>query len=177
MTAIMARGTGRADRRQGGFTLIEAAFVLAIAAIILAVAVPNYSSLQQRKQLQAAGDALAQDMRNARELAVSGSTPVFLNFHAVGKAWCWGVSSGTPCDCTSNAPVMACNVNKAASTSYSYVQIDNGRDAVFTPGRGEVAEAGATEMHTAKGMSLQVVLNPLGRASLCGKDSRSGQAC
>ena len=59
-----------------GFTLIEMMIVIAIAAILLAAAVPSFTDLIIRQRLQAEGSALMADLALARSEAVRQSTTV-----------------------------------------------------------------------------------------------------
>ena len=60
--------------RQSGFTLIETLIVVAIAAILLALAAPNFRQMLVKRSVQAAGETLASDMRFARSEALKRST-------------------------------------------------------------------------------------------------------
>ncbi|MET0519025.1 MAG: type II secretion system protein [Burkholderiaceae bacterium] len=170
----MSRRTPRPRRH--GFTLLEAMVVLSISAIVLATTVPIYTRFLQRQQLRGAGDALLQDLRNARELSASSHVPVFVSYRA-GKSWCWGVSSGQPCDCSGASPLPACRVSRGQRADYPDVRLDRADDAEFEPTLGQAPRHGRADFSTAKGMSLSVELNALGRAQACGADAIGGGAC
>ncbi|CAN5298663.1 hypothetical protein BH11PSE10_BH11PSE10_05570 [soil metagenome] len=165
-----------------GFTLVEAAAVLAITGIILAAAVPSYSHFVQRQQLRVAGDTLIQDLRRARDMSVNSPVSIFFTFQA-GPRWCWGVSRGLPCDCAGNVtptsqPLARCDIAQGDNREqFKDVLLDAAQDFVFAPGLGQVARSGAAALRTKKGQNLQVVLNPLGRAHLCGRDAPGSQPC
>jgi type IV fimbrial biogenesis protein FimT len=59
--------------RQIGFTLIELLIVVAIAAILLALAAPNFRDMLVKRSVQAAAETLASDMRFARSEALKRS--------------------------------------------------------------------------------------------------------
>ena len=165
-----------------GFSLLEMAAVLAITGILLAVAVPSYKDFLQRQQLRLAGDTLLQDLRSARQLSISAPTSIFVTFHA-GKQWCWGVSRALPCDCSATsasatATLARCDIATSNhKQQFPAVVLDTAQDFEFTPGLGRVAKAGAAALRTPGDQHLQVVLNMLGRAHLCGRDAPQGQAC
>jgi prepilin-type N-terminal cleavage/methylation domain-containing protein len=162
--------------RRRGFTLLEAMVVLSISAIVLASTVPVYSRFLQRQQLRGAGDALVQDLRHARELSARLHQPIFVSYRT-GKNWCWGISSAQPCDCSSASPVAACNVARGRQADYPDVRLDRADDAEFEPMLGQAPRHGRADFSTAKGMSLWVALNALGRAQACGPDAIAGNSC
>lgn len=159
-----------------GFTLLEMAVVISIAGILLAVAVPNYSRLMQRQQLRGAADALLQDLRHARELSVRSRSPVFVSYR-LGKNWCWGVSSGQPCDCAGASPLPACSASRGQATDYPHVRLEAADDAAFEPGMGQAPKHGTVQLSTPTGSNLRVELNALGRAQVCGPDAQTAAPC
>jgi type IV fimbrial biogenesis protein FimT len=163
-------------RHLSGFTLLEAAFVLAVTAIIMSVAIPSYAHYQQRQQLRQAADALTQDLRNARELSVGSSQPIYINYRP-GRAWCWGISRGQPCDCAGISPMPVCNIRTTDSKLFPDVTLDSAQDIELSPQLGRVARAGNAAMRNRQGNSLKVVMNPMGRVSICGPDSNGGSPC
>lgn len=163
------------NKRFTGFTLLEMAAVIAILGIVAAAAIPSYAHFIQRQQLRNAADALMRDLRNARELSVSSRSAIFVNYRA-GKSWCWGVSRGQPCDCSGAAP-PACNLSRGDNKEFPDVMLDIAQDLEFSPGLGQVSQHGAAALRTLKGHNLRVVLNPMGRASVCGRDAVGGQPC
>ena len=169
-------------KKTRGFSLVEIAAVLAITGILLAVAVPSYSHFIQRQQLRLAGDTLLQDLRRAREMSVGAPVSIHVTFHA-GPQWCWGVSRGLPCDCAGNVtptskPLARCDIARGDNRDqFKDVVLDAAQDFEFAPGLGQVTQSGAVALRSKKGHNLQVVLNPLGRAHLCGRDAPGAQAC
>jgi type IV fimbrial biogenesis protein FimT len=74
-----------------GFTLIELLVALAIAAILLAIAVPSYSGSRLNSQLRASSNDLIGSINLARSEAIKGGAPVTLcassNGHTCGGGW------------------------------------------------------------------------------------------
>ncbi|MDN3919774.1 GspH/FimT family protein [Roseateles violae] len=163
-------------RGGAGFTLLELAAVLAILAIVLAAAVPSYAQFLQRQQLRGAADALLLDLRHARQLSVQTRKPVFVSFNP-GKNWCWGVSSGQPCDCNGGGALPACNIGGGRQADYKSVQMDSAADTEFTPMLGQAPRHGGIAFSTAKGQRLQVLVNGMGRAQQCGPDAVGAPSC
>lgn len=176
MTMTMGMRTSR------GFSLLEMAAVLAITGILISAAVPTYAHFMQRQQLRLAADTLLQDLRRAREQSISVPASIFVTFHA-GPQWCWGVSRGLPCDCSgtvtpTDKPLARCDIASSDNrVQFKDVVMDTAQDFEFVSSMGRVTLAGAAALRTKKGQNLQVVLNPMGRAHLCGPDAPGGQAC
>ena len=86
-------GSGRAAR-QRGLTLIEFIVTLFVAAVLLAVAVPNFQKLVAAQRLRAASYNLVSDLVLARSEALKRRATVQLLPSAGGWAGGWTVQSG-----------------------------------------------------------------------------------
>jgi len=156
-----------------GFTLLEMAFVLAVIGVLLAAGMPASGRLLERQRLQAAADALAQDLRHARELALQSQQPVHLRFaRHDDKIWCRGVSRGQPCDCSGASALPACNVSQVDSSDHAHVRLASAQDASFDPRLGSAPLNGRTVFATPDGQQWPVALSALGRAH-SGIDSKA----
>jgi prepilin-type N-terminal cleavage/methylation domain-containing protein len=56
-----------------GFSLIEMMVVVGIIGIVIVIAIPNFAAMQRRARINAAAQAIAQDIRQFRERSLSGS--------------------------------------------------------------------------------------------------------
>lgn len=157
-----------------GFTLLELAIVMAVVAILAAIAVPSYQQLLARQQLRAAGEALALDLRHAREEARRSGRPSYVSFGG-GPQWCWGISQGQPCDCTSGVP--ACTQARGSARDYPLVELARADALTFEPSLGRALVAGSATLKSRKGHSLQVQVGALGRPLLCGPDAPQPGNC
>jgi prepilin-type N-terminal cleavage/methylation domain-containing protein len=72
-------------RRKGGFTLIELLIVIAIAAILAAVAVPSFRTMNRNMAVRGAADELVADIQFARSEAVRTNRVVSLLLN--GRTW------------------------------------------------------------------------------------------
>jgi len=150
-----------------GFTLLEMALVLAILGVLLAVGTPSLHGLIERHRAQAAADALTQDLRNARELAVLGGVPVHLSFGGDAGHWCWGVNRGGACDC--GAALNACNVSRTDGSRFAQVRLEQATGAAFES-RGQTHRPGETVFATGAGDHYRVRMSLLGHARSCRQD-------
>ena len=67
-------------RKQMGFTLVETMIVLTIAGIMLAVGMPAFSKYRASLALNQARSQLFDDVRDARQRAVTKRAPVYIRF-------------------------------------------------------------------------------------------------
>jgi prepilin-type N-terminal cleavage/methylation domain-containing protein len=63
-----------------GFSLIELIFTLGIAGILLAIAMPGFGKYNNTMLLKRANAQILQDVRRARQLAVTRRSPVVMTF-------------------------------------------------------------------------------------------------
>lgn len=157
--------------RLTGFTLLEAAVVMAVTAILLAVAVPNYNRIREHQRMRLAAETLLLDLQRARVQSSSAGS-VFLSFKREGEAWCWGSNTGSPCDCFK----QRCNMAVQHSREWPGIWLVYASDAQLEAGMRAI-DYGPTEFSTKHGGQVRVELNALGRASLCGKDAPKSTPC
>lgn len=77
------------NRRARGFTLLELLVTIAVAAILLAIAIPSYRSVVQRNAMAATVNDLVGDLNFARNQAVTRGQRVYM-CRSSGNATCAG---------------------------------------------------------------------------------------
>ena len=93
----------RSNRKHiSGFTIIELMIVMVIVAIGVALAVPTYRSITEKRQLTSAAESVAAFMTLAQSAAVKYDRDVMVNMQRSNfNTWCIGATDGVEvCDCT-----------------------------------------------------------------------------
>lgn len=157
-----ARPKPHAARR--GLTLIELMIALGIAAVLMTLAVPSFSTYLQRHRLKAAAQGLEADLREARYEAVRRGLPVQLSFSG-GADWCYAITTAPDCDCRSARP---CRLRAVRAGDLRGVQLAQSQGTRFDPISGLPEHAGAGAVWAVPGGErIRVSVNALGRPELC----------
>ena len=173
------------DRRHAGFTLVELLLTLAVIAILAGVAAPAMARLLDKARLGAAARVLAQELRQARNHALSYQQTVYFSFSTVSaRHWCYGWRAGDPCICFTDTPATACSAGaggaRLSSTDFPAIGLSTGRAAAqrtlqFSALRGGVnAESFVLRNNSDE---LRVIVSPLGRVRICSPTKRGYPAC
>ena len=171
-----------------GFTLLELMIVLAILAIGVALAVPSYSDVMQRRETTAQAEDLVTFVSYAQSEAVKFNEMISVHLTYTDKDnWCMGANEGSaPCDCTETNPAATnyCSLNgvtkiidSSEQTKSSITAASTDKTLVFDPIRGTMAVA---DLGTSHGVTLgsdngnwllQVDVGATGRTRICNPDS------
>jgi type IV fimbrial biogenesis protein FimT len=96
--------------RNRGFTLVEFMIVITIVAIGVALAVPSFSDMIERKALGGAAEAAYEQLQRARSQAVKRSKPIVVDFYEDGTDWAIGFTDKTSCNAESIIFATGCSV-------------------------------------------------------------------
>ncbi len=164
----------KAARSRPGFTLIEVAFVMAILAIVLSVAVPSYASHLARQRLRHVAGLLELDLRRARTLSVDEGRDIHVSFGS-GTQWCWGLSRQAPCDCHTGQP--RCELGGMTYHEHKGTLLQSGQGVTFRGGMGSALNWTRIGISNDHNQQLRIDLNPMGRPQICGSDARKSESC
>jgi len=161
-------------RRNRGFSLIEAAVVVAVTAIVAATAVPSLVSFIDGRRLDAAATALAADVQFVRTEAVARNQPIRLSFHDAPGGTCWVVHTGLAAQCTCGAaPPAACSggaleIKTVVLGAADRVSVRaNVASIAFDPLHGTSTPTGTLRLVDTTGRTVHHVVNVMGRVRSC----------
>ena len=169
-----------------GFTILELMIVLVISAIGVALAVPTYQDVMQRRETTAQAEELAAFMSFAQGEAIKTNRLISVHLDWTDeKTWCIGANEGSaPCDCKAGS----CSLNGVEKIMRSpensrFHMNDPSTDEyysptlVFDPVRGTMTAAGLGTNHSVilesdnDKWSLRVDVEVTGRIAICSSDS------
>lgn len=170
-----------------GFTLLELIIVLVIVAIGIALAVPTYQDVTQRRQTTAQAQDLAAFLGYAQSQAMKANTPISVELKFTSSTnWCIGAAEGlTGCDCTGTDTANLCTIDGTAWTMSSATQKHSSLQSpapssdlvfAFDPTRGTMIGGDLTPVHAYDLQSdsgqyqLRVDVGATGRIKVCNPD-------
>ena len=122
-----------------GFTLIELMITLVIVAIGLALAIPSWSVLVEKREVTATAEEIVSFLGYARSEAVKRNENINVSWYAKGHSenWCIGLSAGdTICDCTvtNTAAANFCDIDDVPQRLVQSDFVDMDYDFLHTHG-------------------------------------------
>ena len=174
-----------------GFTLIEMMVTVAVAAILLALAVPSFGEYFAKSRLRGAADELTSQMALARASAMRVDRDVVVSVVGTGTTWCSGGrqfspvgtvglvqgSSSETCDCSTDASTCLVTGDQSLVASSQFqdvelVSIVGTADLRFDRKVGALTDLAArtVKLRNTKFPAtyiLDVVVSPLGHARVC----------
>ncbi len=146
-----------------GFTVLELMIVMVIVAIGVALAVPTYNDVMQRRATTSQAESIVAFLSVAQGEAIKSSEMVSVHLtYADPKTWCIGASEGmAACDCTETVTTESdfCSINGAARilqstewTKSGMTAVSTDRTLVFDPVRGTMS---AADLATTHGVTLE----------------------
>lgn len=138
-------------RRMHGLTVIELLVVIALIAIVLAVAIPGFGELLERRRVEGVANELSADLQYARSEAVSRQVAVTLTTAADGASY---TITGIPTQKTVTLPSRI-TVTANVVRSYDPLRGTTGGDATI-----DIAS-------TSTAGQLRITSNFMGRVQMC----------
>ena len=162
--------TKESRRMQSGFTLIEALIILAVIGILTALAVPSFSLLIERKNLEGAAEKMFADFQYAKSEALKRDAQVFISFDPDPGNACYGLALDPGCDCTGggidcviDGVSKVVNISDYGATGFTQNFVD---ETSYDPRRGNIVNIGTVSFTSPSGMAIDVVLSRF-RMKIC----------
>jgi type IV fimbrial biogenesis protein FimT len=124
----MLRGHHVLMKRQRGFTLVEMMVAVAIVAILMAVAVPNFQAFIRNTAIRSAAESMQAGLNLARSEALRRNARVTLWVVDSLAATCARSSSGNSWVVSFDNPAGACNAASSQTTAPRLIQSRAGSD-------------------------------------------------
>jgi type IV fimbrial biogenesis protein FimT len=160
-----------------GFTMIELLVVVALVAIILAIAVPSFTSILARKRLEGVASELATDIQYARSEAAQRNAAVGVVFGTTCYAvYVLGTTDATNCTTLGTGAVELKTVQIGGGTGLAFTPTVSGAFIAFDPVRGMAIDATTgtvdlsgfvTATNTAGNWQIRALVTKVGRVKLC----------
>ncbi len=161
--------------------MLELVAALAVVAILVAIGIPNFEQIAQKRRLQGATQRLQQDLLLARSEAIKLNAGVSVMFNGGGTTWCYGMTTGTvgsgatDCDCHDSTRAANCTIEGVkivgSSDDFSGVGASFGgtTSMVFNQPSGTTT---ATRIaYDVASVSAAVMVSGLGRTLVCSSTS------
>ena len=164
-----------------GFTLVELMITLAVTAILVTVATPNFSSFFERKRLVSAAETISQQLQYARTESIARSANVIVKFTGggAGNAWQMGMTDKadcTPTDALTDADPCTLTVSgtpvlhRRDNTDFTDIDITSAAvTLIFNNIRGTVSPAQDIILKSTRNevYEMQVKVSLLGQVKIC----------
>lgn len=152
-----------------GFSLVEVLVVIAILAIVLTIAVPNFNKYIHNTNLKTAGRDLAGDILNIKQTAAAQGVhyKIIFNKDANNYRIIKGGPNGTSGEYDETTAII-----KSLGSIASYITIDSttytpnaNPQIVFQP-RGTTSPGGSVTLKNDKGSTIKITTSVMGKVSV-----------
>jgi type IV fimbrial biogenesis protein FimT len=162
-----------------GFTLIELIIALVIIGILVTLSVPTFNSFIQSYRISANSDQLYYYLQYARSEAIKRNANVYVSFNT-GDTWCYGINTGSACDCTTASNCNLGAVSYAAAGQQTLSTSGMSGNSIYFEGSHSAASASSSVTFTQYGQSAPLItisIGRLGNLSTCSTGISGYTAC
>ena len=164
----------KTTQQQRGFTLIEAAIVLAVVAVSVGALAPRFDRFVEKHTLNGAASQLVTDLQFARSEAVMRNTALRVSVQKESWGGCYVIHTGDAgaCRCEgSGAAVCSGEAQEIKTVALPAAQriafSANVASILFDPLHGTSTPSGTFKLVAASGQAVHGVVNVMGRVRTC----------
>jgi type IV fimbrial biogenesis protein FimT len=101
------------DVKQRGVTLVELMITITVLGVALAIAIPSYTNVRNKRAVTNAAEQVSALLSTARSEAVRRNTTVTVTLNRTFTSWCAGMADNTTatCDCANPAAANFCDLD------------------------------------------------------------------
>ena len=185
--SIRSTGTSPTHSRSRGFSVVEVLMSVVLLSIGMALAIPSYRDMVEKRQVTNGAEQLASFVNTAQGIAMKTNQVVTVSYsRSADDDWCVGATSGnTACDCTQTNAEAAdyCQIasqpfilNNGHAGDLELMHAMNGDGSyAFDPVRGlllDLDDSLTVELRSpSDDFRLNMVVNSSGRVILCSDGS------
>lgn len=153
-------------RYHPGFTLVELLVTLAVFGLLLALAVPSFTSMIQNNRIRGTTQELQATLQWARSEAIRRNGPIFVTFTSGGN-WCYGFDDTANCNCGTANDCQVGGVEKVVSGTSGNVALtaNFGGGGNFSFDATGIPSTSGSVTIGPVGAALTVTVNAIGRIS------------
>jgi type IV fimbrial biogenesis protein FimT len=162
--------------RPHGLTLVELLVVLAISAVLLAIAIPSFSSMLHASRLRGAADILMADFRLTMTESTKRGDDVLVSFQrdSDGSNWCYGLSALASCNCReANSCLINNTEHVVRGTNFAGILATPTHSNYWFKSRRSTITAGNVTFTARDGKQLKVLVSGYGRIRPCSPSGNS----
>lgn len=148
--------------RQLGVSLLELLIAISIVIALTLISIPLFTSFIKNYRLTGTANDLFYHLQYAKTQAVKLNTNVYVSF-STGSTWCYGINSGSACNCTI---ANNCNLGMVSYASANQLSLSvsgfASNNIIFEPIHGAANSTG-TVTFTLYGVSSPLITTTVSR--------------
>jgi len=161
--------------RDEGFTFIEMLIALVIVVILTIISIPLFSSIIAAHKISSAAENLSSSLQLARSTAIMSNATVYVSF-TTGTSWCYGINSGSSCNCVVAGNCGLGTVNAPSGQIPLSIAGFSNNTISFESTHGATNSSGSITIGNT-GQLITITVSALGNQNICSTDISGYGTC